>query len=194
MGDTTDGQVMLGGVLSSTLIVRLQVAVLPQSSVAVQVRVTLGIPVQLAEVTSLKLMDTEASQASLAVAAPKVGTAGQLIGDTTVGQVMLGGVISCTAIVRLQVAVLPQSSVAVQVRVTLGIPVQLAEVTSLKLMDTEASQASLAVAAPKVGTAGQLIGDTTVGQVMLGGVTSCTLIVRLQVAVLPQSSVAVQVR
>src|SRR6188474_1557281 len=136
MGDTTDGQVMLGGVLSSTLIVRLQVAVLPQSSVAVQVRVTLGIPVQLAEVTSLNVMDTEASQASLAVAAPKVGTDGQLIGDTTVGQVMLGGVISCTLIVRLQVAVLPQSSVAVQVRVTLGIPVQLAEVTSLKLMDT----------------------------------------------------------
>ena len=109
---------------------------LPQSSVAVQVRVTFGIPVQLAEVTSLNVMDTEASQASLAVAAPKVGTAGQSIGDTTVGHVMLGGVISCTLIVRLQVAVLPQSSVAVQVRVTLGIPVQLAEVTSLKLMDT----------------------------------------------------------
>ena len=109
---------MLGGVMSCTLIVRLQVAVLPQSSVAVQVRVTLGIPVQLAEVTSLKEMDTEASQASLAVAAPKVGVAGQLIGDTTVGQVMLGGVISCTLIVRLQVAVLPQSSVAVHVRVT----------------------------------------------------------------------------
>src|SRR5512134_2518388 len=108
-------------------------------------------------------MDTLWSQASLAEAAPKVGTAGQLIGDITVGQVMLGGVISCTLIVRLQVAVLPQSSVAVQVRVTLGIPVQLAEVTSEKLMATEASQASLAEAAPKLGTAGQLIGDTTVG-------------------------------
>ena len=125
---------MLGGVMSCTLIVRLQVGVLPQSSVAVQVRVTP--PWQPGVVTSLNVMDTEASQASLAVAAPKVGTAGQSIGDTTVGQVMLGGVMSRTLIVRLQVAVLPQSSVAVQVRVTLGIPVQLAEVTSLKLMDT----------------------------------------------------------
>ena len=69
-------------------------------------------------VASEKLMATEGSQASLAVAAPKVGTVGQSIGDTTVGQVMLGGVISCTAMVRLQVDALPQSSVAVQVRVT----------------------------------------------------------------------------
>ena len=96
MGDTTDGQVMLGGVLSCTLIVRLQVAVLPQSSVAVQVRVTFGIPVQFAEVTSLNVMSTDVSQASLAVAFPKVGVAGQLIGDTTVGQVIVGGVLSRT--------------------------------------------------------------------------------------------------
>src|SRR6187431_408942 len=145
---------MLGGVISCTLIVRLQVAVLPQSSVAVQVRVTFGIPVQLAEVTSLKLMDTEGSQASLAVAAPKVGVAGQLIGDTTVGQVIVGGVTSCTVMVRLQVAVFPQSSVAVQVRVTLLIPVQFGVDTSLKEIATLPSQPSFAVAAPKVGVAG----------------------------------------
>ena len=53
------------------------------------------------------------------MAAPKVGVAGQLIGDTTVGQVMAGGVMSRTLMERLQVDVLPQSSVAVQVRVTL---------------------------------------------------------------------------
>ena len=83
---------MLGGVLSITRIVREQVAVLPQSSVAVQVRVTP--PWQPGVVTSLNVIDTEASQASLAVAAPKAGPAGQLTGDTTVGQVMLGGVMS----------------------------------------------------------------------------------------------------
>ena len=70
-------------------------------------------------VTSLDVMSTLGSHASDAVAAPKVGTEGQLIGDDTAGQVMLGGVISCTAMVRLQVDVLPQSSVAVHVRVTL---------------------------------------------------------------------------
>ena len=52
MGEETTGQVMDGGVISWTVMVRLQVAVLPQSSVAVHVRVTLGTPVQLAEVAS----------------------------------------------------------------------------------------------------------------------------------------------
>src|SRR4030095_10590699 len=99
---------------------RLQVAVLPQSSVAVQVRVTVYSAGQLpGVVTSLNVIATEGSQASLAVAAPKVGVAGHMIGDTTVGHVMAGGVISCTLMERLQVDVLPQSSVAVHVRVTL---------------------------------------------------------------------------
>ena len=61
---------------------------------------------------------TVASHASVAEAAPKVGVAGHSIGDVTVGQVIAGGVISCTTIVRLQVDELLQSSVAVQVRVT----------------------------------------------------------------------------
>ena len=38
---------------------------------------------------------------------------------TSIGQVMIGGVLSVTAIVRLQVDELPQSSVAVHVLVTL---------------------------------------------------------------------------
>ena len=75
-------------------------------------------------------MATEASHASEAVASPKLGVFGQSMGDETVGQVIDGGVTSWTVMVRLQVAVLPQSSVAVHVRVTLGIPVQLGEVTS----------------------------------------------------------------
>ena len=138
-------------------------------------------------------MLTLASQASVAVAAPKYGVAGQLIGEVTVGQEIVGAVMSCTTMVRLQVAVLPQLSLAVQVRVTLSS--QLPGVDeSTKVIFTLASQASVAVASPKLGVAGQLIGEVTVGQVMVGGVTSCTTIVRLQVAVLPQSSVAVQVR
>ena len=69
-------------------------------------------------VASVKLIATEGSQASDAVAAPKLGVDPQLTGEVTVGQVMLGGVRSWTVIVRLHVAVLPQSSEAVQVRVT----------------------------------------------------------------------------
>ena len=70
-------------------------------------------------VASANVISTVASHASIAVAAPKTGVAGQLIGEVTAGQVIVGGVISCTTMVRLHVALLPQSSVAVQVLVTL---------------------------------------------------------------------------
>src|SRR5882757_5698951 len=140
-------------------------------------------------------MVTLVSHASEAVAAAKVGVAEQLIGVTTDGQVILGGVISLTTTVLLQVEVLPQSSVAIHVRVTLKLPGQLpGVVTSLNVMATLVSHASEAVAAAKVGVAEQLIGVTTDGQVILGGVISLTTTVRLQVEVLPQSSVAVHVR
>ena len=55
----------------------------------------------------------------MAVGATNAGNAGQEIGVTCVAQVMVGGVISCTTMVALQVAVLRQSSVAVQVLVVL---------------------------------------------------------------------------
>ena len=80
---------------------------------------------------------------------------------------------SCTLMERLQAAVLPQSSVATQVRVTVYSAAQdPGVVTSEKTMDTVGSQASAAVAGPKVGTAGQLMGDTTAGQVIVGAVMS----------------------
>ena len=140
-------------------------------------------------------MATLASQASVAVAGPKLGVAGQLSGRINGGQVTTGGVMSRITTVRLQDAEFPQSSVAVQVRRTDTVPGQFpGVVTSLNVMDTLASQASVAVTVPKVGVAGQLIGDVTDGQVITGGVTSCTMIVLLQVAVFPQSSVAIQVR
>ena len=68
---------------------------------------------------------------------------------------------------------LPQSSVAVQVRVTLKLPGQDPGVeASLNEIATEASQASVALAAPKVGAVVQFTGLTTVGHVMLGGIRS----------------------
>ena len=54
---------------------------LPQSSVAVQVRVTLYVPAHdPCVVASLNVIATVASQASVAVGGVNTGTAGQLIG------------------------------------------------------------------------------------------------------------------
>ena len=58
---------------------------------------------------------TLASQASLAVALPQITTAGQSM-VVLAGHVIAGAVISLTVTVALQVDVLPQSSVALQVR------------------------------------------------------------------------------
>ena len=67
--------------MSRTMIVPLQVAVLPQSSVAVQVLVTLDVPAHdPCVVASVNVIITVASQASVAVGALNTGTAGQLIG------------------------------------------------------------------------------------------------------------------
>jgi len=195
IGVTCVAQVIVGGVLSWDTMVPLQVAVLPQSSVAVQVLVTLKLPGHVPGVViSANVTVTLGSHASVAVGGVNTGNAGQLTGVVCATHVIVGGVTSCTTIVRLQVAVLPQSSVAVQVLATLYVFGHVpGVVTSANVMDTLASHASVAVGGIKTGVAGQLIGVVCVTQVMVGGVTSCTTIVRLQVDVLPQSSVAVQV-
>jgi hypothetical protein len=67
-------------------------------------------------VVSLKVISTPASHASLAVTAGHEGTAGQVI-VVLPAQVIIGGAMSLTVIVALQIDVLPQSSIALQVRV-----------------------------------------------------------------------------
>ena len=75
--------------------VPLQVDVLPQSSVAVHVLVTLYVfGHEPGVVTSEKVMVTLGSHASVAVGGVNTGVAGQLIGVTCVTQVIVGGVIS----------------------------------------------------------------------------------------------------
>jgi len=148
-------------------------------------------------VTSLtKVTIGAGSQASLVVT-PAIfegGCEAAQVTVTAIGQVIDGGVISCTTTVPLQVAVLPQSSVAVQVLLTLYEPTQVPGVVrSEKVIATVRSHASVAVGGIKTGKAGQVIGDVCATQVIVGGVISCTTTVPLQVAVLPQSSVAVQV-
>ncbi len=58
-------------------------------------------------------------QASVAVATANTGVAGQLIVVGAGNEAMTGGVMSCTLTVWLNVAALPQTSVAVHVLVTL---------------------------------------------------------------------------
>jgi hypothetical protein len=104
-------------------------------------------------------MVTVASHASVAVGAVNTGTDGQLIGVVCVAQVIVGGVLSRTTIVPLQVAVLPQSSVAVHVLVTLKVPAhEPCVVASLNPIVTVPSHASVALGAVNTGIEGQLIG------------------------------------
>ena len=154
----------------------LQVDEFPQSSVAVQVLVTVSsaghVP---GVVTSAKVISTVASQASVAVAKPKVGVKGQsMVSFGITGQVITGAEVSWTKMVALHVDEFPQSSVAVQVLVTVSsaghVP---GVVTSAKVMLTDVSQASVAVANPKVGVNGQsMVSFGITGQVMTGAVVS----------------------
>jgi hypothetical protein len=151
----TVGQVITGGVSSVTEMVRLHVDELPQSSVAVQVRVKENSWGQLPGVVIVENVGTTLlSQASEAEALPKLGEAGHSTLDT-VGQVITGGVLSVTEMVRLQVDELPQSSVAVQVRVKENSWGQLPGVVMVENVGTTSlSQASEAEALPKLGEAG----------------------------------------
>jgi len=118
------GQVILGGVLSSTKMTWMQELELPQASVALQVRLMVISCAQtvLGIITSVEVIVGAASQRSVAVATPLVPPGAVLESHSMVisgGHVINGGVVSCTAIVALHVAELRQSSVAVHVLVTL---------------------------------------------------------------------------
>src|SRR5205809_653551 len=94
-------------------------------------------------------MIVTAPQPSLAVATPVrlvLVSAGHSK-TRLVGAVMLGGVESCTVIVWIALALLPQVSVASQVREMTLVPPQLLLTTSLKIRVTE-PQPSTALAMP----------------------------------------------
>jgi hypothetical protein len=136
-------------------------------------------------------MDTLGSQVSVAVGGVNTGNAGQLTGVVCVTQVIVGGVISCTTIVRLHVDVFEHISVAVQVLVTLYVFGQEPGVLeSEKVMETLPAQLSVAVGGANTGVAGQLIGVVWATQVMVGGILSNTKILCVHVAEFPHSSVA----
>src|SRR2546427_4425822 len=108
-------QAIVGGVLSSTVMVWLQEALLPHSSVAVQVRLVAylilppGVPQLPAMAVSVWLSVT-APHTSVGAGSTNAGVAGHSM-VLSAAQAIVGGVLSCTVIVWLQEAVLPHSSV-----------------------------------------------------------------------------------
>jgi hypothetical protein len=177
-----DGQAMDGATLSSTTITWRQVLVLPQSSVAVHVRLIVRSCGQLpAMVTSEKVGTTDGSQPSMAVALPVFEGSVLAVQRMVIlaGQVITGAVISDTVITWMQFVPLPQSSWAVQVRVMMYSCAQLPPVvTSAKVGVTLGSHASVAVALPVF--AGNVLSSQSIvilaGQVTDGGRLSCTVI------------------
>ncbi|MBK9985097.1 MAG: hypothetical protein IPP15_22530 [Saprospiraceae bacterium] len=126
---------------------------LPHASVAVHVLVTLYDPAHSPDVvTSAEVSVNELPQASVAVATAKTGAAGQSIVDGDGNAAITGAVISCTLMVCEALDELPQSSVAVQVLVTLYDPAQApVVVTSEEVSVKSLPQASVAVATAKTG-------------------------------------------
>src|SRR5439155_5223443 len=131
-------QVMVGLVVSTTVTFWLQSAVLPQASVARQVRVASKVLPQWPAVlvTVLRMVMVALPQVSLAVGALKDQA---LVHSTVLSrtQMMVGLVLSTTVTFWLHSAVLPQASVARQVRVASKVlpqwPVRLVTVPRMEM-------------------------------------------------------------
>jgi hypothetical protein len=122
--------------------------------------------------------DGVASQISIAVGVVKDGVAGHST-ELGPGNVLsTGAVLSVTLMIWNAVDVLPQSSMAVQVRVTLYSCGQVPGVlTSLKVSDGVASHASVAVGVANEGVAGHST-ELGAGKLLItGAVLSVTLMV-----------------
>jgi hypothetical protein len=169
------------------------VAVLPQPSSAVQVRVMLySFGHEPLVVTSAKVK-VGTPQLSVAVGASKEGVPPHSIVVTPGNPEMTGGTVSSTLMVCVAVAVLPQPSSAVQVRVILYSDGQVPFVVTSAKVKVGTPQLSVAVGVVQEGVPEHSIVEGPGKPEITGGIVSSTLIVCDAVAVLPQSSVAVHV-
>jgi hypothetical protein len=124
-------EVSIGAVVSTKVMLCVQVALLPQASVAFQIRAMPALPVQSAAVgESEYVIVTAPPQLSVAVALPVLDVLVEAphCNWTLAGQVITGGVVSTKVIVCTQVELLPQASVAFHVREMPALPVQFAAV------------------------------------------------------------------
>jgi flagellar biogenesis protein FliO len=150
------------------------VEVLPQASVAVQMRVVLYDPAQSPlVVTSAKVSVNALPHSTSAVATANTGTAGQFMVVGAGRDAITGAVTSCTVMVCDAVEILPQASVAVQVRVVLYDPAQSPlVVTSAEVSVNALPHSSSAVATAKFGVSGQFIVVGAGKEAITGDVTS----------------------
>src|SRR5439155_6596289 len=191
-------QMIIGAVVSGTVTFWLQGLLLPQASVACQVRVASNVvpqcPVVL--VTVLTMVIVLLPLLSVAVGASNVQDVPSSTVLLVLPHVITGAVVSTTVTFWLHCAKLPQASVACQVRVASKVvpqsPVVL--VTVLTMVIVLLPLLSVAVGASNV----QDVPSSTVllvlPHVITGAVVSTTVTFWLHCAKLPQASVACQVR
>ena len=193
---TSEGAVIVGFSVSSTVTVKLAVATFPAASVAVYVTVVVPNPNTSPELCVL--VKVTAVQLSLAAGAVQVTAASHV--PASLPTVMLegiaaitGSVLSTTVIVCVAVAVFPAASVAVHV--TTVAPNGKAE--SPSFVTVTVVQLSLAIGFPRFEiTASQLLSAFTVisaGATIVGFVLSSTVTFCVALAVLPALSVTVHV-
>src|SRR5439155_25109181 len=190
------GQLMVGAVVSTTVMVWSQVLLLSQASVAFQCRVMVLVLPQPVTSVSVWLM-AALPQVSLPVAVPVAVGSVEAVHSTVLfaGQLVVGAVISTTGMVWSQVLLLPQASVAFQCRVMVFVLPQPVTSVSVWLM-AALPQVSLPVAEPWAAALVSPVHSTVLlaGQLMVGAVVSTTVMVWSQVLLLPQASVAFQCR
>ena len=153
------------------------VDVLPQSSVAVQVRVILYSDGQVPFVVTSAKVNTGVPQLSVAVGVVHEGVPEHSIVDGPGKPDITGGIVSSTFIICDAVAVFPQSSVAVQVRVMLYEPAQESVMVTSAKVNTGTSQLSVAVGVVHDGTPEHSMVDGPGKPEMTGGIVSSTFIV-----------------
>jgi hypothetical protein len=189
-------QAIAGPWVSTTLIVWVQVLVLPQGSVASQVRVAEKVLPQSTLVIVLKMV-TVAGVPQLLVAdgvsnrksAPDPHSTALLPAHRIIGPKL-----STLAMVWLHTFVLPQASIATQVRVATNVLPQPRFVTVLRIETIAVPHAFVAIGVSK--STGPIPHSWVLlpRQNIVGGVVDTVAITWLQVFVLPQASTASQVR
>jgi len=109
------------------------------------------------------------------------------------GRVSVGGVVSCTVTVKLPFAVLPRVSDAEQLTVVVVIgnvlPEDGAQITEREPSTMSVAEVENVATAPDGPVASSVI---FAGRVSVGGIVSCTVTVKLPLAVFPFESVAEQ--
>jgi hypothetical protein len=191
----SEGQVIAGGVVSTTVTVKLQLTLFPLVSVAVQV--TVVVPIEKSEPDSgAQTTVGLASQMPVVVTVKLAGVPAGPAHSTTMfgGHWMAGGIVPSTVTVKLHALLWPLASVAAQF--TVVVPSENNDPDAgVQATVGFASQVSLAVGLKLTGVPSTPAHWTVrfAGQVIIGGVVSTTVTVKLQLLLLPLASVVVQV-